>query len=225
MSSYIWGISIGSIVILAGITILIIWSWKNKATSRLIKKLGATAEESINSDIKIWAKHTKNKFIPATLFKYGENMVFEVDSVLITNRALIVIEIKSIKGGIEGSGQDMSWKKVLGQTKHDITNPIIQNDKHIKHIVKMTDFKIPTISLIVYSNRVSYINVKNIPSHAVVIKQSDLFDTLDEINKSLPISLSDEQVKNVYSKIKSFKATKREDIQLHKNITQKGHGG
>jgi hypothetical protein len=38
------------------------------------------------------------------MFKYDKNKIFEVDGILITARALIVIEVKNINGIIEGKG-------------------------------------------------------------------------------------------------------------------------
>ncbi|NQZ66207.1 MAG: NERD domain-containing protein [Mycoplasmatales bacterium] len=190
---------------------------------KMIRKIGESAEISINNDIKVWAKHTKNKFIPSAIFKYGHDKVFEVDSIIITDRALIVVEVKSIKGGIEGDATKLQWEKVLGDKRFLIINPIIQNDKHIKHIVKMTNSRIPTISLIVYSNRANYLKINNVPPHALVIKHADIFDTLDEINKLLNPVLTDMDIRKIYANIKSFKAVKKADIKLHKSITnQKG---
>ena len=222
MLGYFAGIVIGSIVVLLGISFLIYLFIKKGSKKRLIKKLGTKAEVEINKDISIWAKHTNNKFIPSTLFKYGENKVFEVDSILITDKALIVIEIKSIKGKIEGKATDKNWEKVLGTVRHPITNPIFQNDKHIEHIVNMTNNKIPTVSLIVFSNRSSSIDIKDIPLHVVITRHVELFDTLDEINKSLSPVLNEDAKIKIYKAIKSFKARNREDKKLHKNITTGG---
>lgn len=223
MNLFLVGIFIGTIVVLTGLGFWIAFFIKNKSMNKMIKKIGETAEISINRDIKVWAKYTNNKFIPSSLFKYDENKVFEVDSILITDKALIVIEIKSIKGGIEGISSEIKWEKVLGDNRHYITNPVIQNDKHIEHIIKMTKIKVPTISLIIYSNRAKYLEIKNIPSHVVIIRQADLFDTLDEINSSLPSVVNEDAIKSIFKNIKLFKTIKKDNINLHKKITnQKG---
>ena len=219
MIGYILGMTFGGLILAIAMSFLIYYAWKKRSIKRIIKRIGTAAEVTINNDIKIWAKHTKNKFIDANIFKYNKNKVFEVDSILITNKALIVIEIKSIKGGIEGSASAPKWQKVLGEAKHDITNPIIQNDRHISHIVKMTNEKIPTISLIIFSNRASYINVNGKPPHVVVTKHADIFDVLDNINKSLPEIMNDDEIKHVYRNIISHKTTRKQDIVLHKKIT------
>ena len=219
MAGYILGITIGTITIFFGLVLLFMWLFNKRSTNKLIKKIGTAAEVKINADLKIWAKHTNNRFIPNSIYSYGENKVFEVDSILITSKALIVIEVKSIKGGIEGDALNPTWNKVLGTVRHDITNPVTQNDKHIDHIVKMTQLKIPTVSLIIYSNRAQYIKVENIPSHTVVTKHSELFDVLDEINISLEQVLNEDEVKDIWTNIKSFRTTKSKDVKLHRRIT------
>ena len=218
MIYFILGIIIGSLLIAIAIGFSIYFYTKKTNIKKLIKKLGKTAEETINADIKVWAKHTKSKFWPATLFKYSDNKVFEVDSILITKKALYVIEIKSIKGVIKGDVKNPYWTKVLGANKFKITNPIIQNDKHIKHIITMTGIKIPTISLIIFSNRAEKLEIKNIPSYATIIRHTELFNTLDTIEETLDSNIFSDNRKNIIDSINNFKTKKREDIILHKHI-------
>lgn len=220
MIGYIIGIILGSIAIVIAMVFLIMYLAKNRSFKKAIKVIGQKAEDTINNDIKIYSKHTNNKFIPASLYKYNNNKVFEVDSVLITERALIVIEIKSIKGVIEGDAKAQTWIKKLGDKTFDITNPITQNQKHIDHIVKMSGKKVPTISLIIFSNKANYINVTNQPSHVVITRHSDLFETLDEINNSLPITLDQDDMKDVFNRIKKYRTDSFKDKQLHKRITE-----
>lgn len=222
MTGYIIGITLGSMSVSVFIYFFIKDLWKKKSLRTLVKDIGRTAEEKINSDISIWAKHTNNKFIKSSIYKYANNMVFEADSVLITKQAIIVIEIKSIKGKVIGSANDDHWKKVTENSEYNITNAIKQNDKHIKHIVNMTNFKLPIISLIIFSNRTSLVEIQDIPLHALITKHVELYSTLDKIAGSLPSRLTDIEVKNVYKTISSFKTNKKEDIFLHKRITEGG---
>ncbi|MCK5807247.1 MAG: NERD domain-containing protein [Mycoplasmataceae bacterium] len=222
MTGYISGIVIGTLLMISLIALAIFFYIKGASHNKKIRKIGQSAEDKINGDIKTWAKHTKNIFIPATIFKYGKNKVFEVDSIIVTNQTVIVVEIKSINGGIEGKGSDLKWTKVLGNARHEITNPVIQNQKHIDHIIKMIETKTPIVSLVVYSNRADYLRVSDIPSHAVVIKHSNLFNTLDQIIASIDSIYSNDKIIDIAKLIKTYKATKKEDIQLHKNITRGG---
>lgn len=211
MTGYIVGMTFGSIAIFMGILFLIIFAFKRRSSAKLIQKIGRTSEEIINTDIASWAKITKNRFINSSLFKYEENKFFEVDSILITNKAIVVIEIKSIKGGVDGDAQAETWTKTLGSAKFPLTNPVKQNDKHIAHIESMTNIKAPTISLIVYSNRATSLEVKNVPGYAVVIRHAELFETLDEINNSLPVKISDDEIKAIEKSIRKNIVTSKED--------------
>ena len=222
MWGYILGIILGSIFIVLMSIILLMHVFKKTLHNKKLKLIGLKSETRINNDIKTWAKQTKNLFLASSLFRYDNNKVFEVDSILLTPQALFVIEIKSIKGIIEGDGQLTHWKKKLGDKEFKISNPIIQNEKHIEHILKMINVKIPTVSFIIFSDRSDQLIIENIPGHVLVFKQNKLFDNLDDIEKSLSISLSDYEMRTIYGQIKSFKTNKKIDIRFHKKITTRG---
>lgn len=209
----------GSILLLMLFAIAIYFIYQKRSQINLRRRLGRTAEEKINADISAWAKHTRNKFIPPNIFSYEENKVFEVDSILITSEALIVIEIKSIHGAVEGNANNEYWTKRTANNTFNITNPIKQNDKHISHIIKMTGVKVPTISLIVFSDKATYVNVADQPSHVIVIKHNELFKTLDKLSVDLPTKLTAEDKHEFYKLINSFKAN-RKGKNLHKRITK-----
>ena len=223
MAEYILGMTFGGLALLIGAIFLIIYEVKNRSFRKMIQRIGQRAEDQINGDIKLWAKQTKNSFIPSNVYSYDNNKVFEVDSILVTDRALIVIEIKSINGGIKGDANRTNWSKILGNQHFEIGNPIIQNERHIEHIIKMTRIKVPTISLIVYSDRAEYIEVENKPSHVMVIRHARLFETLDTINEALPVRLDTDKKQTIVNAIKAYRANDRKSLSLHKNITQKGH--
>ena len=219
---HIVGITFGSLIIATAFGFYLFSMLKKNKFKRMIKDIGQSAEDKINADIKIWVKHTKNKFIPATVFKYKENKVFEVDSIIVSHKAIIVVEIKSISGVIKGDARQQSWIKQLGQKQHSISNPIIQNDKHIYHIVQMTKTKLPIISLIIFSNRSESLIVENKPDHVVLTRHVNLFKTLDEIDSSLSLSLNDDDVKRTYNNISHYRTKKSADLKLHKRITTQG---
>lgn len=215
---FILGTILGSIFLAILFGFVLYFALKKKSLNKLIKRLGTSAEDQVNRDLKTWAKHTNNKFIGPTIFKYNENKVFETDSILITKQAIIVVEIKSINGGVKGDAKEEAWTKVLGEKRFPITNSIAQNEKHISHIVNMIDIKVPMISLIVYSNKTKFIDISNIPSHVALIRHADVFETLDKLTINLPERMSEEDIKTINSKIKSF-SSDRKGIALHKKIT------
>ncbi|WKX02317.1 nuclease-related domain-containing protein [Candidatus Mycoplasma mahonii] len=221
---FIFGATIGGIILTIFVALFLFLYSKQNSLRKDIKKIGTSAEKKINNDLKIWAKHTNNKFIDASLYKYDENKVVEIDSIIISSEAMIVVEIKSINGGIRGGIDDHKWTKVLGDNTFKIGNPVTQNQKHIDHIMKMTKNKVPVISLIIFSNRTNFIDVKDIPSHVVIVKHAHVFDVLDKIKESLKLAIDPNKMKQLYSDIKSFQTTKSKDINLHKKITGEKQG-
>ncbi len=208
---------------------------KNRVYNKLIKRVGVIAEQAINSDISLWARYTRNKFIPSSLFRYqqnnesnqknGENYqtnFFEVDSLVLTDRALIVVEIKSIKGGIRGSAKDQMWTKIADKSTFSIKNAVLENDQHIKHIRSMLSERIPMISLIVFSNKATFIDLTDLPSHVVVTKHTDIFNTLDEINHSLEPTIDKETKRKIIRKLKAHITNKSRDWIMHEQIMIKG---
>lgn len=220
MTKYIIGLTIGSIAMVALLIIALIRLFRDKKVSKKIKEIGLKEEVKINNDIRVWASHNKNKFIPSSIYSYDDNKVFEVDSILITDKALFVVEIKSLTGGVKGNANDLRWTKVLGEKRFETTNPISQNQKHIEHIQTMTGLKVPTISLIVYSAKTGFITCDDAPKHVVLIRHPELFKTLDEINESLKVSLTVDEMKILEKKIKLFRTNKKKDLELHKRITR-----
>ncbi len=219
MAEVITGMVFGTIIMAVIVAICAFFAYKNNSIKRLTKKLGQKAEIAINSDILIWARHTKNKFLKASLYKYDQNKVFEVDGILITKKALVVVEIKSIKGDISGNAKEAFWIKQIGEKKHHTSNPIIQNDKHIEHIMKMLRITIPVVSLIVYSNRAGSIKIEKQPGHVIITRHAELFNKLDEIDQSLEPRMTYAQVSSLAKSIKVYKTNKLQDMQLHKSIT------
>lgn len=218
MTGHIIGMTVGAIIIVLCFIIYCIWYFKNQKYKSLIRRIGQKAEEQINDDLKVWARHTRNHFIPASLYKYNENKFFEVDGILITDRALIVVEIKSIRGGVTGDCQATNWVKKVNQEQFKILNPVLQNERHIDHIVRMTGIKVPTLSLIIFANRANYISVSNTPNHVLVTRHADMFDTLEQIQQSLPIIFTDYDVKSIVSTLRSFRTSKKRDQNQYRKI-------
>lgn len=220
---YIIGMIIGAIIIAIFLGFLLYLIIKNRVYYKLLKRVGVIAEQAINSDISLWSRHTRNKFIHSSLFRYGENKFFEVDSILLTDKALIVIEIKSIKGGIRGSVNDKTWTKVLDKTSYPIKNVVKQNDVHINHLRNLLDIKVPMISLIVFSNKATFIDLTDLPNYVVVTKHTDIFNTLDQINQSLKPSIDKDTKRKIIRKLKVHITNKSRDKIFHEQIATKGY--
>lgn len=218
---YIIGIVLGSLLIASFALILIIKWIKNFRKEKRIKEIGRTAEDMIGKDLKLWAEHSKFKFIgPSLLFlDKDRTKTFEVDSIVITSKMIICVEIKSIKGIIKGDANESNWSKIMEnnqEIKHPIRNPISQNKAHIDNIIKILGKQYPIVSLVVFSDRTTMLDVSNVPGWCIVIKHSQLFETLDEINNSnLPIRLLRHERNEVYEVIKKCITNKGSDFKKH----------
>lgn len=212
---YIIGISISMfLMLLILVFILIKFLAKRKPKESYTDKLGRESENKINKIIKSWADNNNAHYISSSMFKYDKNKIFEVDGILITARALIVVEVKNISGVIEGKGLEKKWFKVLGTKRHEIKNPIIQNEKHIEHILAITKLKVPMLSLIVFDSRTEKLNCSDIPAHVIVIKINDLEMSLNEINDQLMPKINMAEIQKIYYSLSEHVTSEPEDYKM-----------
>lgn len=210
-SGYIAGMIVGSILIAFAIGYFVFFIIKGRVYRQLLKRVGVIAEQTINDDISLWSRHTHNKFFKTPLFRYGNDKIFNVDSILLTDKALIVIEIKSIKGGVRGSAKDFQWTKVVENNQFPLPNIILQNDEKITQIRNILGLKVPMISLIVFSNKATFIDLTDLPSYVVVTKHTDIFNTLDQINLSLTSVINKDLKRKIVRKLKNYITNRSKD--------------
>ena len=187
---------------------------------RLIRKIGKTTEKLVNKDLAQYAMHTKNKFSKGAIFNYGDNKVFEVDSILVTTEAIFVVEIKSVKGNVVGDANEANLWKEKGVNRYSITNPIKQNDKHIMHIKNILGVRVPIVSLIVFGDTTDFIKVDNVPQHVLMCKKNALFDTLDQASSVLSSVMTKNQANAIFKKIKQNQTSSLKHKLLHWRITR-----
>lgn len=213
---FIIGLSIASTILLCIFSLFLFFWIRSKKRQNILRKKGKTTEDFVNQNVQFWAYKNKGMFIPGTMFKYHGNKIFEVDGILITQRALIAIEVKNINAQkIFGKGLEKKWFKQLGNDIFPIKSPILQNDKHLDHIVKMTEMKVPMISLIIFdANSVANLEITDIPSHALVIKSNDISSTLDGINSLLLPKITSNEVQSLFSKLMNHKTDSEDDKKL-----------
>lgn len=222
MTGFIIGISISLTLITVLFSVWLFFRFKKKSKENELIKKGKMTELAINEKLSLWANINDSLFIPATMFKYNNNKIFEVDGILLTTRALICVEVKNINANlIYGNGNEKEWIKVIGQNKHLIKSPILQNDKHIDHIVKMTDIKMPIISLIIFDSvSTKEIDIKNIPSHVLIIKSNELDITMEGIVSSLIPKISRREIEKMYEKLIDHQTTSKKDKELLRSFSK-----
>lgn len=182
--------------------------------------LGYEAEKEINNKLTIWAKNNNAIFIPNALYKYNQNKLFEVDGILLTSRAIIVVEIKSINGKIKGNTGDSQWFKTINQKEYPFKSPVMQNQKHIDHILDMLTGKFPILSLIIFSNRSEKLEIENELAHVLVINEKEIDQCLYDIQKQIEPRLSNSNLNALKKNLISHVTTSKADYLLLKSFTE-----
>jgi len=120
--------------------ILFIWSKVPKGTSREIHQQDITAsgvdgEKHIN---RILNEIPEGRLVPNFMFQVN-GVSHQIDHILVHPNGIFVIETKNFKGRIYGNKDQQNWTQVLayGQTKHQLYNPIKQNQGHIRALAKI----------------------------------------------------------------------------------------
>ena len=213
---YIIGVAVSSVLITIILSLIGYFFLKSKKQKKINKSKGLGAEEFVSNQAQFWSYKHNAMFIPPSMFKYNENKLFEVDGIIITQRALVAIEVKHINAtSIIGKGNEKNWYKILGTEKHPIKSPILQNDRHLSHIVQMTKMKVPMVSLIVFDvNGTQKLEITDIPSHAIVITSDKIQETLDAIQGFLIPKITSNEVQELYFKLMDHKTNSREDKKL-----------
>lgn len=180
------------------------------------KNIGVIAEEQISTKIENWASLRHFAYIGPNLYKQ-DHKLFEIDGILITSKAIVVIEIKSINGHIIGDSRSTNWEKHIYNKVHPINNPVIQNERHLKHVVSMLGFKVPMLSLIVFSKRVEKLEIENSLSHVIITKEDQLFEVFNEIME-LPTKMNSMQIKELEEAIIQYTTSNPQDIKEFQEI-------
>ena len=106
----------------------------------------------------------------------------QIDVVAVTNGGIIVFEVKNIAGWIFGKGYETHWTKVLafGKIKHQLYNPILQNESHIRNLKRsLNQFgDIPFYSVIVFYGDCVLKNVSMVPEGTYLVKAKRVQDVV-----------------------------------------------
>ena len=147
----------------------------------------------------------------------------EVDVLFITVKGIFVIESKNYSGWIFGDEKSYKWTAMLpNKIKNKFYNPIKQNDLHIEHLRKYLDMDIPLFSIIAFSERCEVNKIKLERKDVFVIKRDYLYSTIRKIWKTSKDSLSENEVVEVYNKLKKLTNVDKSVALEHiKNIKKK----
>lgn len=128
----------------------------------------------------------------------------QIDNMLLTQKALYVIEVKNYKGHIFGSEEQLNWTMTIKHvnkrkskngkvykkttiTKHQFYNPLKQNKTHINKIKNLTNIhdEIPVINIVVFGKQALIRDITH-SNTVYVLHQSELRKTIESIELQLP---------------------------------------
>ena len=109
----------------------------------------------------------------------------QIDTVIVTEVGLVVIEVKDYSGWIYGKGWQEYWIKMLahGKKKYRFYNPVLQNKGHIKALKdQIPELRYtPVYSVIVFYGECVFKDISQIPDNVHVIHANKIKSTLGRI--------------------------------------------
>ena len=167
--------------------------------------IGNLAEQALISDLKNYGIDPKaifhNLYVRKSNGKYAQ-----IDVVVLTNRGLIVFEVKNYSGWIFGNEQQKYWTQVLayGKYKYKLYNPIMQNAEHIRALRQNLpqNPSIPIYSIVVFYGSAKLKNISCSSHDTYLIYSNSICDVLQSIKKKPLIKdFNKEEVCNVLNKV------------------------
>lgn len=185
-----------------------------------------------------------NKVLKKSAEKYGgielSDFMFEdnrsssqIDNMLLTNKALYVIEVKNYKGHIFGTEEQVNWTvtvkhvnkkrsksgKVYKKTnisKHQFYNPLKQNKTHINKIKNLTDIHdyLPVLNIVVFGKNATIRNVKHSPS-TYVLHQSEIKRFIDKKEKEFVKTIKTDLLTDITDKLFDINIIDRKRRKKH----------
>lgn len=164
-------------------------------------------------DHKLRKLELTKKYIYKDIYVSYNNWVYQIDHILICSKGIFVIETKMIYGKILGDENINSWTAFYQNRKTSFTNPIRQNDSHIKAISNILSDDMPIRSLIVF---VRTNKPKGCPSFVINSKELNEYIMNYESDKVLSDTTM-LQIKEILDDIqnqkKSLKAIHKEQLK------------
>lgn len=166
--------------------------------------IGNLAEQALISDLKNYGIDSKaifhNLYVRKSNGKYAQ-----IDVVALTNRGLIVFEVKNYSGWIYGNEGQTFWTKVLayGRKKYRFYNPIMQNATHIKALCYNLpqNLKIPIYSIIVFYGTAVLKNISCSSLNTYIINSNSICNVIESIlNKPVITDFNNKKILQVLNK-------------------------
>ena len=147
---------------------------------------GNQAEKALISSLKDYGIDSKaifhNLYVRKSNGKYAQ-----IDVAVLTNRGIIVFEVKNYSGWIYGSENQTYWTQVLayGRKKYKLYNPLMQNAGHIRALRQNLPQNpdIPIYSVVVFYESSELKNISYSHSNVYLIYSNSVCNVLQSIKK------------------------------------------
>lgn len=176
---------------------------------------------------KILNNQCEYKEVLINLYIPYKNYTSEIDSILINQYGIFVIESKGYSGWIFGNETQSEWTQIIYKNKNKFYNPITQNRNHIKAIANILEIEDMNIfrSYIVFSERCELKKITINKPNVRVIKRHQLQNTLNRDYEENGKVLLNSQIKDFNDKLKKYmnpkEDVKNQHIEYVKNIKRR----
>ncbi len=158
---------------------LVIWIVTSKKKTQT-KTRGKIFEDTIKEKMILIASSKNFHYLDGGLFKYADNNYFELDGILISNKAVYIIEAKRYIGHLHGGFFDDYLLLKDDKKEIRVKNPFNQNYRHIRHFINMCKVNVPIFSLIIFPDSAS-LDIDKQELSTIIASKSNVDLLLDEV--------------------------------------------
>lgn len=151
------------VLIMAAIVLfVIIYLLVKAAKKRRTDRIGKGGEKRVAKMLDHFArKH--GGFALHDLYLPLYDKTTQVDHVLLGKFGMLVVETKAANGEVFGTENDREWVHIIGEQRHKLYNPLLQNKAHvdcISHLLRCEKvYKVRIDSLVVFAGKKIILNI------------------------------------------------------------------
>ncbi len=178
-----------------------------------IERLGVKGEKMVAKILKPWAFLQNYKVINGLYLPLYDKTT-EIDHVVIGFFGMIVIETKNMGGEIYGDVKSKEWTHIMGDKRHKLYNPVMQNQAHIdciRHcLAKENIYNINIDNVVVFANNKVDLFLQK--GDAIILKRKYLKKLL---RKSKYEKDRDVDIDRIYDALMKYRVTDKALIRQH----------
>lgn len=187
--------------------------------SQLKQDAGRYGEYLIYKELQ-WLEQYGARFLFNAYIPKKNGKTSEIDVIMICDKGIFVYESKNYSGWIFGSENQKNWYQTIHAGRGNINketfyNPIMQNRSHIKHLSALFPHKIPSQSIIVFSNKCTLKDIDIYSPNINVIHRYEMNDTTRCIYESLPVVFNTQDIVNTYNYLYPLTQVSSQVVEKH----------